>query len=250
MEIKTFLKKSLKLAIASKTIFLVSVAVSLFSLLLTPSSILGILLFAYGLGWMGTKVALIQDVYLNGRPNWRKTGIYFKKYFVRFLPLLILTFTLGPLLIILITVLNFLISKTTQPDITIQQSIQSGIKSLANLYTLDLAHPLNLVLFLLSTLLAPFFVLFTPLVVIKDISFFKGIVEVVRYIRKNSLLYKILFLESLIFSVMSYLTIFQTFSSILNMSMQIKILSIFLNQIVDIFTISLVIIYAHDIEKK
>lgn len=159
------------------------------------------------IGWIGTRVAFLRDSF-EGQKNWLLNfGKYMWRYFKRFSPIVVL-WTLIAVLIMIVGVVLLIQYYAQTRHISIREvgigpilrelQVPVILEEVLSTYKLELFF-----LATFSTLFYPYLFVFVPLIVVRDISFFKGIRETFSYLRLNKHLYWLLVLLSIILLLVS-----------------------------------------------
>jgi hypothetical protein len=209
------LKKAFNLTNKSISIVLFTTFIDILPILMVRRPLFFLAYFIFLCGWYGVKISLLNEIYTNGYSNWNKFKSYFLKYFPRFLPIFFLIVLF--LIISAITLIVLVISKTVNST-----EISLYLKSFNTDYKTWIPWMFSFSLF------APYTLSFIPVVVLKDVSFWKGIKETYNYLSENLNVYILLLIcyifNYLILKMFMYIPGFDNTSSNLSVIYVIRAL--------------------------
>jgi hypothetical protein len=173
------IKKSFELTNKSIAVVVLSAIFSLSPLLFVKYPVYSVIYLFLLIGWSGVQIKLLYNTLTEGAALWKNFLTYFKKYFIRFLPLILFSFIFGFIFVLAVAVL-LIFGKFTPEDFPVIFS---------SLYT---NYKIWIPMMFLFSVINPYLISFAPVVVIKDTAFFTGIKQTFRFLKNNTRTYLIL----------------------------------------------------------
>ncbi len=189
------LNQSLQLSVKALSVSLFSILYLVLIVIFRQLPFL-LLWLLFSFGWIGVKVAIVRDIANTGKPKWSEVGKYFVKYFVRFLPLVLVYIGIFAIAVVIMVVW-----------IATHHKLHPGITfEFLRLYYLD--YRVWLPWMVTLCWIMPFVMSFSTIVVMKDISFLKGVGETIKFLKTHKNIYFTLvgiFISSFLFERIIYM---------------------------------------------